>query len=81
MKPKIIIIGDEPKEKKPIQFISVIDWDGNTLGKVIKRNYNEYKKITIIKVKSYSFDCLCICVDKKDSEFIFTANFNDGVLE
>lgn len=81
MKPEIIIIGDKSRKKRPIEFLNVIQWEGNEFKKVHEIYLDRFEKITIIKINNYSFDCLCVCTSKNKENFIYTANFNDGILE
>lgn len=86
MKPEIIIIGEEPKQNKvlkPIEFLRVINYDGNGTSKIDKPDLRLFffKKVTIVKIRDYSFDCICICEDKYNNVHTFTAMYNDGVLD
>lgn len=81
---KITVIGEAPKEEKklkPIELIGCIHDHGRSINSNHSANPSLYKEIKVIKVKEYDFDCICICVNEGGEEFIFTANFNDGVAE
>lgn len=80
---KITVIGEAPKEEKklkPIEFIGCIYEEGKAMNLKFTVNPSNYKEIKVIKVKHQHFDCICICINDC-GEYIFTANFNDGVAE
>ena len=81
---KITVIGEAPKEEKklkPIELVGCIHDHGKSINPGANKKPSDYKEIKVIKVKDYNFDCICICVNKGGAEFIFTANFKDGVAE
>ena len=81
---KITVIGEAPKEEKklkPIEFIGCIYDHGNSVNLNLTVRPSNYKEIKVLKVKGYDFDCICICAQSNGDEFIYTANFNDGVAE
>jgi hypothetical protein len=81
---KITVIGEAPKEEKklkPIEFIGILQIDGNSISTSIGKKPNDFQEINVVKVKSYNFDCICLAKSKSGNMNVYTANFNDGVAE
>jgi hypothetical protein len=81
---KVIILGQEPEQKKPkrIEFVELIDHSKQFIGP--RYTPKDFKNIELV-AKNWDIaeilDLMFAYDDDRNNGFLFLGHFNDGVVE
>lgn len=79
MATKVIVIGENVREKKPIEFVTA--WIGKNTIELAGAQPNSYKNIELISQDYFEgFDLMFAYDSNRSDGTVFLGHFNDGVV-